>query len=135
MIRMTNKYFYPRAKVVDSIEKLDKATVATKIIDVVEKLGLTKAQAIGPVLNGSDDVQTFNEVWNALEAEKNKMSSVSIIDSKDLTDYKNKLGDGITYLDVDTWYSGILEEKEVGDFDNLKSSFETVGIGGFESGI
>ena len=118
------EYLYPKAKEESSIEKLDENAVATKIIDVVENKGLTKAQAIGPVLDGSNDVGTFNKVWKELFEKKKKMKSVAIQDT--VTKTKEELSKVSKYLDVDTWYNGLLEENDVSTFTALKEKLEPV---------
>lgn len=115
--------FYPKAPVSVSIVKLDKATVAAAMITRMEA-GDTKAQALGPVLAGSDDVATFNEVWAELLAEKIALRAVDATLSSDETAYKVELTKVKTYADVTLFYDGYLAEQEVADFAALKTKLE-----------
>lgn len=111
---------YPKAQIKKSIIKLDKATVANDVIAAMNA-GLTKAQAIGQVLKGSDDVETFNEVWNKIEAEGLAFRQVNTNSYETLDEYKIALTKATTYLDIDKWYTGFLAESGVASWDELKA--------------
>lgn len=117
---------YPKAKVEKTIEKLDKGVVAAKCIERME-LGESKAQAMGECLrtgehSGSDDIDTFNEVWDAIIAESHTLRSTPVPDTA--TKYKAALSAASTYLDSDKWYSDVLLEKGVKTFTELKATLK-----------
>jgi hypothetical protein len=138
------KDIYPEAETVVEIEKLDELTVANAIIEQVEA-GLTKAQAIGPVLNGSDDVATFNKVWAEIEASAKSLRKISVVKTVIVKEAEGTLGeedytpaqtevkdkteaeyladlDGVKgYLDRPKWYAGIKEEKGVSNWTEYKN--------------
>jgi hypothetical protein len=99
------EYFYPKAENKQTVDKLDKNTVATAIEKAVEEDELTKAQAIGPVLNGSDDIETFNEVWNEMYKEKQIMEKTPLEGTEQ--EYLDNLASKVTYLDPSKFLSGL----------------------------
>ena len=111
---------YPKAQAKDEIVKLDKSTVAASIITAREEM-MTKAEAIGVVLNGSNDIDTFNIVWDEVEKERCAFRAVRINDFTTADEYKSKLNTLKTYLDVDTWFTGMLAENNAKDWDELQS--------------
>ena len=113
---------YPEANIAIEIKKLDKKTVATSCIAQIQA-GQTKAQAIGIVLKGSDDVATFNEVWEALVAEGKAMRSVGVEDKTEAV-YKLALVNSCAYLDSTKWYAGLLKEKDVKTYTELKTLYK-----------
>lgn len=115
---------YPKDESAVAPTRLVKEAVATAIIAQM-KLGNTKAQSIGPVLNSSDDIATFNEVWAALEAEGKSMRALSPNDFTDKASYKTALGDLLTYASEDDFYIGIKIEKGATNFTELKESYKT----------
>ena len=78
---------YP--KKIDNVEivKLNRSDVVASVITTMDG-GLTKAQAIGIVLNGSDDIDTFNEVWDSIETQGKAARAVSVASFTTDTDYK-----------------------------------------------
>ena len=88
--------FYPETTKKITVKKLDKAIVAERIL---ANDGLSKKEVVGLALQGSDDIETFEEVWKELEAESRAMESVD----KELKDieYKAELEKVQKYLDVD----------------------------------
>lgn len=132
---------YPKVETTVEIKKLDKNVVANACI-IQMQAELTKAQAIGPVLNSSDDVATFNEVWDAIVAEGKLMRGVSltktiivkeateetaaVTEVKDRTEaeYKEALADCCVYLDSTKWYAGLLKEKDVKNYTELKALYK-----------
>ena len=88
--------FYPKTTKKITVKKLDKAIIAERIL---AHDGLSKCEVVGLALQGSDDIETFEEVWKELEAESRAMESVD----KELKDieYKAELEKVQKYLDVD----------------------------------
>lgn len=99
---------YPFVEDKVEIVKLDASVVAEKII-VQRELGLTKAQMLGIVLSGSDDVVTFNDVWDKIEAERIAFSKVVVCDSE--AKHKIELNKLREYLDVDVWVAQLKGKK------------------------
>ncbi len=103
---------YPYKTETAVIERLDKSTVAAAIIEKREE-GLTKAQAIGPVLNGSDDIATFNEMWDVVEAERLSLHAVNLTAFATEAQYKSALAELITHLNPTLWVEGIKAERGI----------------------
>lgn len=116
---------YPRAESVIEIKSLDKLDVASSIIECIG-FGLTKKQMIGKVLNGSNDVYTFNAVYSEVLAEGKKLRKVSLYkpdSEKELrteSGYKKALSAQTVYLDSDLWYAGLKDELGVSSWAALK---------------
>ena len=66
---------YPRAKVVKSVQPVDAGCV-DRIIEAKES-GLSKAEAAGPCLAGSDDVQGFELLWKRIDRQAKRARKVN----------------------------------------------------------
>ena len=115
------KNVYPEETVKKVIDKLDKKIAVNKIITAMEN-NLTKAQAIGGVLAGSDDIASFNELWDAIEAEGKAFRSVDCSKYETEEEYLESLP--AKYLDKELWLVGLLDEKGVADWDGLMMQLE-----------
>ncbi len=107
---MSKIYPYKVESVV--VELLDKDTVAADIIEKREE-GLTKAQAIGPVLNGSDDIVTFNEMWDVVEAERQSLRAINPGAFATEAQYKLAVAEKATHLNPNLWVDGIKAERDI----------------------
>ena len=117
------KNIYPEKIEIEEIKLLNRGEVASEVIEQMKE-GKTKAQAIGPVLKGSNDVATFNSVWNCIIKEGKHCRSINPADHLRLASYKESMEDGVNYIDVDDFYNGLLEEKDVSSFAQLKKLME-----------
>ena len=117
---------YPRAKSEKAVTPLVKSTVAAAILTILENTNLpeeqrTKAAVIGPVLNGSDDVKTFNEVWDEIKKERDELASIDPSRFKNEGEYKSSLASKKRYLDDTKWTNGMLAKYGAENFGELKS--------------
>ena len=115
------KNVYPEKQASKNIEGIDKEVAAGRIITAMDS-GLSKAQAIGDVLKGSDDIDTFNELWDAIEAEGKALRSVDCSKYETEEEYLENLP--AKYLDKELWLVGLLDEKGVADWDGLLERLE-----------
>ena len=111
---------YPYKADVVVIEPLDKATVAAAIVAQREH-GLTKAQAIGPVLNGSNDVAAFNKAWGEVEAERVALRAIATSDYDTEAKYVTDLTKTTSHLDSAKWVAGIKAEQGIMKWSDLQS--------------
>lgn len=111
---------YPYKTTVPVVQKLAKPDVATAII-VQRELGLSKAQAIGPVLDGSDDVATFNEVWGEIEAERLSLETVAPSEFATESQFRAALTSRSTYLSPEKWLAGIKTKLGISQWSDVKA--------------
>jgi len=119
------KNIYPEKIEIEEIKLLNRGEVASEVIKQMKE-GKTKAQAIGPVLNGSDDVSTFNLVWDEILSEKQKLSNINPKDFKTQTEYLNALEEVANYLDINKWLEGIKEVNDVSSWGELSTKLKEV---------
>lgn len=115
---------YPKKIEVPEVDKLDASVVAASCIEQMVA-GKTKAEAIGPVLSGSDDVDTFNTVWDSIIASGQAMRCVNPSEYETEEAYLADLETASGYLNASTWYAGLLAEKEVESFSELITLYDS----------
>jgi len=111
---------YPEAKSVTAVQALDENICATRIIEQ-RALRKSKAQAAGVVLAGSNDVKTYDKVWDEIEAERKKLRAISPADHTTETKFKEALTVEANHLDVNTWVAGLKDEADVSTWSALKA--------------
>lgn len=144
---------YPRAPTAPkSITPMDPAVVAARIIEGMEtgKItysfttakytdtyplpGFSRGDFLGPCLlladvagkgQGSDDVATFNKVWDEIHREKDALAGVNPVDSGDEAEYVAALTAKARHLDPQKWADGTVASREVADFAALKTKLTT----------
>ena len=114
------KDVYPEYVEEVEITPIDEEVCAERIISAMDT-GKTKAQAVGEVLQGSDDVSTFNRLWKEIEKEGKTLRAISADDFDKEADYKNALNKSASRLNYELWYTGIKAEKQTETFEGLKS--------------
>lgn len=119
------KNVYPEAPPSSSVTPIAENAIVPRIIAQMDA-GKTKAEAIGPCLQGSDDVATFNRLWAEIEAEGKALRRVSVESARDETEYRAELAKVAKRLDVDAWIAGIKAEKGAKNFSELKSAARSV---------
>lgn len=129
-----NCHVYPRnpETTAELVPIDDEAGVAVRIITAREQ-GLTKAQAVGPALKGSDDVQSFLRLWTEVEEERLSFRAVSPADFTTQTAYLQALGKIQRYLDAGLFFNGLKAERGVGTWAQLKASFSAEAEAGPEA--
>lgn len=118
---------YPKKKIVKYISPIDENLVALRIIFCM-RADKSKAVSIGECLQGSDDIATFNRVWNEIVSEGNSFRSLSPADYKTEEEYKAELTKKKKYLDVDLFIAGIKSESSVDSFKDLKEKLDVISI-------
>ena len=99
---------YPRAAVEKAVEAVYPATLAERIIAAREADPMSsKAQLVGGVLAGSDDVAGFERVWDEVESERAALEAVRVADYATLSKFKTALSKSANRLDVDTWVDAL----------------------------
>jgi len=96
--------------------------------------GLTKGDFTGPCLRladdpddvknpgrGSDDIATYNRVWDEIHAEKSALAGVSVIEYSSKPAYIAALALESTHLDPLKWADGTIAANEVASFTALKT--------------
>ena len=115
---------YPRApdQAPDFIALDSEAACAARVIQTKED-GLSRAEAAGICLAGSDDVATFNRLWKEVDAQAALARSVSPADHDTVGKFKAALSVAAPLLDSTTWYNGLKAEKKVTSYPDLAAKF------------
>ena len=104
--------------------------------------GLSRADFLGPCLllpddpddsenpgRGSDDVATFNRIWDEIHREKLELGKVNAIEHSTESEYVAALQDRAKHLDPQKWADGTIAAAEVTGFSELKAKLAE-GLGG-----
>ena len=110
---------YPRAKIIKDVQPVD-VGCADRIIEAKEA-GLSKAEAAGQCLNGSDDVAGFEKLWRRITRQSKKARLVDPAMFSTVVAYKAAVREAAPLLDDTKWYNGLKAETETESFDELKA--------------
>lgn len=109
--------FYPVAVESKEIVPLDKVKAAEKVIECMDA-GKSKQASVGIVLDGSNDIASFDAVWDEVLAEKAKLQAVKV-GVKD-ADYKIELDKVATYADTVKWVTETKKALGVSSLADIK---------------
>ena len=125
---------YPHAPEKKEEDKINKSTVASEIIDLRENgapadhtkyakgEAMSKNAIISHVLHGKNAPLTVNKIWDDIEAEKNALKSIPITGTRG--DYQAELEKKTKYLDSVAFINGLMKEKEVKNWTELKDGYK-----------
>ena len=113
---------YPMVAIKKTVEVIDPELCAARIIAHREAdPKASKAQLVGGVLAGSDDVAGFERVWDEVESERVALQAVRVADYDTLSKFKTALSKSANRLDVDTWVSALKAVAGVSTWTELLS--------------
>jgi hypothetical protein len=125
---------YPHAPEAGSSEdKITASTVAQEIIDLRENGApadhpkyaegepMSKNAILSYVLHGKNAPKAVAKVWDDIEAERKALRSVPVTGTKG--DYQAELENKAKYLDSVAFMNGLMEEKEVATWTDLKAKY------------
>ena len=118
---------YPRAVQKTDVLPVDQADCAAAIIAAREASPkASKAQLIGGVLQGSDDVAGFERAWGAVEAERVTMDTVNPANYDTRVDYEVELDKIAVHLDSYSYADGVLDKEDVATWNELQDKLSVV---------
>ena len=112
--------FYPRKTAARAIVPADPGALDVAIVQAIER-GETKAQAIGPVLAGSDDVPGFEAAWDRVQVAQDAAAAVNPLDFDDEANYATAVGRTSPVCDGTKWATGLLAKYDVTKWSALKA--------------
>lgn len=124
---------YPHAPESKEEDKITTSTVAAEIIDLRENGApadykgfnegdpLSEKQILGIVQHGKNAPKAVKAVWDEIEAERKTLRSVEVKGTKG--DYQAELEKKAKYLDSVAFMNGLMEEREVTTWTDLKAKY------------
>lgn len=125
---------YPHAPEAKTEDKITKSSVAAEIIDLRENGApadykgfnegdpLSEKQILGIVQHGKNAPKAVRAVWDEIEAERQALKAVPVTGTK--SEYQAELEKQAKYLDSVAFTNGLMEEKEVTTWTDLKAKFQ-----------
>jgi len=89
---------------------------------------LTKAQAVGVALEGSNDVAAFERAWQRVEADRARLRSVDVTVFADEESAIAALQNIAGILSATAWVDGLKAEARVDTFDGLRATIPAKGL-------
>ncbi len=116
---------YPRApeQKTDGVGIDSVLACALRVIQAKED-GLSRAEAAGVCLAGSDAVLLFNQLWEQVDDQVRSARAVSPADYDTVTDYKAAVSAAAPLLDATLWYNGLKAETGTATFTELTAKIE-----------
>jgi len=99
------------------------AACAARVVDAMDS-GLSRAEAAGFCLAGSDAVLLFNQIWDEVNRQVLAARSTNPADYDTVVQYKAALAYAAPLLDAEHWYDGLKAEVGVDTFSELAAKVE-----------
>ncbi|KKM99006.1 hypothetical protein LCGC14_1152190 [marine sediment metagenome] len=120
---------YPRAVQKADVTPLDQAECAQ---DIIAARGgnpeASKAQLVGGILAGNDDVAGFERTWAAVEEERVAMAAVSPADYDTRVEYEAELDKVAVHLDSMTWAGSVILKEGASTWNELQDKLSPVEV-------
>ena len=116
---------YPRVKGPDAVRvPIDSIEALTERIIQAKEDGLSRAEAAGICLAGSDATKLFNRQWKKVDRQVLAARAVNITEHITVTVYKAEIRSVAPLLDDTKWYNGMKAEKNVDTYNELVAKIE-----------